>query len=420
MPTTKLTPKKVSAVVPRPGRDRDTFFDKAQGAPTGFALRVSGDRSTREWSRAYYVVYRAHGRLRWYRIGDAADLGLSEAREIARDALLRVAQGGDPAARRREVRSADDLAALVLDYIEHGADERSDRTTDNYRRQQRALARSAVGGTPVLVVTRAEVRAYVERLAKDAPVQANRMLALIRAACRWALGRDLLANDPTAGLRMPGAEDPTRTRLDDPEIVKLWKALDDPKAALAAEVRACVRVMLLLGTRRTETTRMRWADLDLDAEQPTWTIPREDRKGGRALVVPLPALAVELIKALPRRHEYVFAGKRGGPLSSNPNRWSSAVKDAAGVEFSPHVLRRTFARGVARLGTPSELVSRLLGHKLAAGALAVTEGYAEYDFLTERASALSAWAAHVQKILKGEERATADVTPISKGRRRRA
>jgi integrase len=79
------------------------------------------------------------------------------------------------------------------------------------------------------------------------------------------------------------------------------------------------------------------------------------------------------------------------------------VRRASGITFSPHALRRTFARGVAKLGAPSELVSRLLGHKLAAGALAVTEGYSEYDFLTERASVLNAWAAHVAAVVAGEQ-----------------
>src|SRR5439155_2921824 len=107
---------------------------------------------------------------------------------------------------------------------------------------------------------------------------------------------------------------------------------------------------------------MRWSDLDLAASPPTWTIPPSDRKGGRGMVIPLPLAVVRIIKSLEARtgdHAYVFSGSRGGPLSSNPNRWAVAVRHACGIDFSPHALRRTFARGMNRLKVSSEMVSRL-------------------------------------------------------------
>jgi integrase len=275
--------------------------------------------------------------------------------------------------------------------------------------------------------TRADVRAHVEKLAEDAPVQANRVLALVRAACRWAVGRDLLPADPTAGIERPGAEKPERLRLEDEDVRKLWRVLDGGSDDdLSPEVAACVRVLLLLGTRRSETCRMRWADLsDLNAKPPmlaTWTIPGTFRKGGRALVVPLAPAVATILRAQRKRtgkHEFVFAGKRGGPLASNPDRWTKAVRRACGVSFSPHALRRTFARGMNRLGVSSELVSRLLGHKVAAGTLAVTEGYSEHDFLTERASALRAWSEHVLSVISEKPR-KANVVPLANGRKARA
>jgi integrase len=309
----------------------------------------------------------------------------------------------------------------VGDYIEADAAGRSDRTNANYRRQKRALAKAPLGKLSAAAVTRADVRDHIEQLAKDAPVQAHRVLALVRAACRWASGRDLLPADPAAGVVAPETKAPERRRLDDNELRALWLALDSPAEGetLSPVVRAAVRTMILLGTRRSETCSMRWRDLDLDAKPATWTVPAEDRKGGRALVVPLPPAVVSILRGLPASGVYVFAGSRGGPLNSNPARWSAAVRRACGIEFSPHALRRTFARGVAKLGTSSELVSRLLGHKLAAGALAVTEGYSEYDFLSERAAVLTSWAAHVARIVAGERKA-ADVVPMTRKRKRSA
>jgi integrase len=404
VPRLRLNPRSVGSLLPPKGRDRTEFFDASEGAPPGFLLRVStrgGDPA-----RSYVLTYRHHGRKRWLRLGGEEALSLSVARQLAREALVRVARGEDPAGEREETRGALTLAGLVLRYVDHGTQERSAVTTGNYRRQQRALAKAPLGKLPAPAVTRPDIRAHVEALAQESPVQANRVLALIRSTCRWAVGRDLLPADPTAGIARPGAEAPDRRRLEDDELRNLWVGLDAPDAELTPEVKAAIKVMLLVGTRRTETCRMRWADLDLDNLQATWTIPAEDRKGERALVVPLAPAVKDILKGLRARsgkHAYVFAGKRGGPLSSNPNRWAAAVREACGVEFSPHALRRTFARGVAKLGYPSEMVSRLLGHKTAAGTLAVTEGYAEYDFLRERSKVLRAWALHVANIVSGKK-----------------
>jgi integrase len=127
--------------------------------------------------------------------------------------------------------------------------------------------------------------------------------------------------------------------------------------------------------------------------------------------VPVVSILRDLRERRGAGRTFVFSGERGGPLSSNPARWSAAVRAACGVEFSPHALRRTFARGMNRLGVSSEMVSRLLGHMLAAGTLDVTERYGEYDFLPERAAALTAWAAYVERLVSGQSQG-ADVVAI--------
>lgn len=406
MPRLKLGPRSVQSLRPEKGRDRVEYFDASESAPPGFALRASMRSGSGAVARTYVVTYRHNGRKRWLKLGGAESVSLSDARELARKALLRVAQGEDPATDRDQTREAKTFASLVLRYIDHGLEERSATTTANYRRQQRALAKASLGKLPIPAVARIDIREHVEALARTSPVQANRVLALIRATCRWAVARDLMPADPTAGIARPGAESPDRTRLEDEDVRKLWCCLESPDSGLSYQVTAAIKAMLLLGTRRTETCRMRWADLALDALQPTWTIPPAHRKGGRALVVPLAPSVVSTLRALKHRtgkHAYVFAGTRGGPLSSNPNRWAAAVRESCGVDFSPHALRRTFARGVAKLGYSSEMVSRLLGHQRAAGTLAVTEGYAEYDFLRERAQVLKTWALQVARIARGEK-----------------
>ena len=55
----------------------------------------------------------------------------------------------------------------------------------------------------------------------------NRVFELVRAIFRWAIGRDLLAVDPTLGLTPPIRKEKPRERdLSPDEIRRLWVALD--------------------------------------------------------------------------------------------------------------------------------------------------------------------------------------------------
>ncbi|MFC1530818.1 Arm DNA-binding domain-containing protein [Gemmatimonadota bacterium] len=73
--------------------------DGKRGLGSGFGLRVykSGVKS-------YALRYRAARRLRFYTIGKASILTLDEARERARELLVRIGDGEDPAADRRRSR----------------------------------------------------------------------------------------------------------------------------------------------------------------------------------------------------------------------------------------------------------------------------------------------------------------------------
>ena len=85
---------------------------------------------------------------------------------------------------------------------------------------------------------------------------------------------------------------------------------------------------------------MRWADVDERAK--TWTVPGMFRKGGRTHVVPLPPLALGVLKDLrPVSGEgpWVFVGKRGASLANNPARLDRVrPEDARGLDFTLHDL----------------------------------------------------------------------------------
>jgi integrase len=154
-------------------------------------------------------------------------------------------------------------------------------------------------------VARGELRALLEGIARKTPIRANRVLALVRAAFRWGLREELIERDPIAGLQRPRPERPRDRVLSDDEVKRLWETLDeiaagasDPvlssgKKAPRLVLATAVKLLLLLGTRRSETLNMRRADFDERAQ--TWTVPGMFRKGGRTHVVPLSPLALQIL-----------------------------------------------------------------------------------------------------------------------------
>ena len=280
-----------------------------------------------------------------------------------------------------------------------------------------AITESSIGPQAARQLVRGELRAFLEAIARKTPVRANRVLALVRAAFRWGLREELIERDPTAGLQRLRPERPRERILADEEVKKLWEAMDalaagdkDPvlengKTLPRLVVAGAVKLLLLLGTRRSETLNMRWAGVDEHAQ--TWTVPGMFRKGGRTHVVPLRALALPILEDLrPISGEtpWVFAGKRGASLANNPFRWTEPVRKMSGFDFTLHDLRRTCATGCARLGASESTVSRILGHKAVAGTIAVSGIYDRFDRLPEIRSALAAWSTYVETLVKGEEK----------------
>jgi integrase len=80
--------------------------------------------------------------------------------------------------------------------------------------------------------------------------------------------------------------------LSDVELAAIWQAAGDDNFG------RIVKLLMLLAQRRTEVGGICWSELDL--KHGTWTIPSRRSKNGRAHMLPLPPLALEIIAGVPR------------------------------------------------------------------------------------------------------------------------
>jgi predicted LPLAT superfamily acyltransferase len=102
------------------------------GVGSGFGLRVY-----KSGAKSYALRYRTAGRLRFYTIGKASILTLDEARDRARELLVRIADGEDPAADRRCSRDVGTFSRTTTDEAPEGA--KSEVTPERLRAEAKTL-----------------------------------------------------------------------------------------------------------------------------------------------------------------------------------------------------------------------------------------------------------------------------------------
>ena len=145
-------------------------------------------------------------------------------------------------------------------------------------------------------------------------------------------------------------------------------------------VAAYLQTLLLTGARPGEVLEMRWEDLNTQWKGLTI---RDKVEGER--VIPLTPYVSQLLAALPRRSEWVFASASATPIKdtkpisttpekapqpiSKPHKPHEKACKVAGIEgLTLHGLRRSFKSLTEWLECPAGVVAQIMGHKPSATA----------------------------------------------------
>lgn len=455
----KLTPKNVLTLEPGAGDHYASYFDTDT---PGLVLRVKAHDSG-ELRRFYAVYYRFDGRRKLLHFAKAKGVDLDKARRAARGLLGDVARGVDPMQKRQEARQAASAqrkarkgAGTVSGLVGRFLEARERDLRPNTLRNWRSLLENHVKGSDLgrmvpADVERRDVRELLERIAKTRPYASNRVLELVRVAFGWAVEREELKATPCAGLKK-SAEAPRERALSHEELRRVLLALDveetgKPSAALTrlareAEARAngteadteadteaeeeapklsphpleaaAWRLLLLTGLRVQEVLDAPWTEVDFTSRR--WTIPAERMKGARAHVVPLSKAVLgvlEKLRELPSAWVVQSPADPKKPLATLTHSLERIKTLSATSGWSAHDLRHTLRSELSALGVGLEVKELILAHRLP-GLVGV---YDQHSFFSERASALEAWSAALNRIKAGEEKKGADVVPIRRSRR---
>jgi integrase len=423
-----LTDTRIKALKASPG----TREEHADSLVEGLRLRVTST------SKTWALRLRAGGKVRTITLGEYGDkgrgLGLASARTEAIKLKESISEGAvpRPVAVRRRRDSSNSVRSLVDRFQHEYVTERGVKRPDAYRWMFDKYVLPRLGDHDVTQLARADLREAVREIREQHGLTtARRVGGLLKRFFRWLASEDVIEADPAAALVLPGKEQQRDRTLTEAEIVAMWKATDavnkPHERNKAGRIKphpsdypwgAYFRLLLLVGQRRSEVATMRWSAIDLEAG--TWALKAADVKSARAHLVPLPAPAVALLKALPRitlldeegkeqPSDWVLTTNGRAPIAdfSKPKRrLDEAMKRELETEELPHWqvhdLRRTVSTNLARLGIDPFARRRVLNHALTG----VDAIYDQYDYLEPKRLALNAWAADLQRIISGERAPT--------------
>jgi integrase len=350
----KPNKRKLTELFVRKVKPRATAFIVWDTLQRGLVLRVqpSGRRS---WN----VIYNRHGRTRWLHLGDANAIGLADARQLAAEAMLAVARGGDPAAEKRAERGAGTFGELHEKYVEQWAKKHN----KSWKQAAALVSRYALprwGKLQAASITRGDVKALMSSIA--APVLANQVLAAVSAIYTWAVKDELAVANPCKLID----RNPTVSRervLSASEIPKFWAAFNDADPVIGSALKS----ILLLGQRPGEVAHMRREHL----RDGWWELPGEPMpslhwpgtKNAQSHRVWLPAAVQALIAEQGDDVTgFVFAGPRGRPVRGLDQAMREVCAKLKVERATPHDLRRTFSTTVTSLGFGRDALNRVTNH----------------------------------------------------------
>ena len=373
---------------------RDGFH--AVGGVAGLHLQVRG-------ASASWVLRATVGeRRRDIGLGGYPTVTLGSARDRARAARDKIAQGVDPVEERKAARAPLVLAptfdwCAAQTIAAKRPEWKNPKHADQWANTLATYASPVLGALPVDQVELSHVMTVLAPLWTTKTETATRLRARIEAVLSWATVSGYRSGDNPA--RWGGNLDVTLAKPRKIAKVKHHRALPieamhDFMAALREREGTAARALeflVLTATRSGEVRGARWSEIDLDKR--VWTIPADRMKAGKEHRVPLSDRALEILNALPRfgGSDLVFASFRGTQLSDMS---LSAVTRRMAVDAVPHGFRSTFRDWASeRTSYPRDVAEMALAHTIGDK---VEAAYRRGDLFAKRAHMMGAWADFIE------------------------
>ncbi len=363
----KLSPQKINKMIP----DGKNYQDITESS---LYLR---NRPLKVW----YCVRKKAGKVKWIKLGNYPDMGLSDARRAALKEKNNIQEN-----QLNKHNSAYTLDDIFKEYDKNLEGVR--KSIPKYRKMIASLSMIPIAQKHLSDITPDDIR-ELKRKCEHTPVMFNRYRALISTLFSYAC-RNMnvsFANPVIHVTKYP--ETPRKTKLPIEKAKRFFELLDSDK--YPEDFRDLLKMLIYGGQRETNTFSMRWEDIDLSND--VWTIPADRSKNGKPMSTPLTPEMKEILlrrrKAakhpvwvFPRQKRPVTgltkAGytrkEQAGHIVNIRRTYRRFLEELEAPELTIHDLRRTHGTWMLNAGASIEQVSASLHHS----SIAITQKvYAE-------------------------------------------
>jgi integrase len=393
-----------------PGKSEHFIPD---GTVPGLALRLRASGA-----RMWVFGFRLGTKQRRLTVGSAAVISVQEARRIAAGLYAKTKLGIDVAQGKEDAKlqAAETVKAKLPLFLARQQERMRDGSLRlrSYIEIERHLLVHAkrLHSKALGEVTRRDVASLLSSLTETlSGATINRVQSTLQSFFAWCIREGLLGDSHNPVVGTERRNEIARTRLITPiELRDIWLALRDDAYG------DIVKLLILCGARAREIGGLRWSECNLESR--FITLPPERVKNKHQHEIFLSDSALDILRSRLRLtypdgtpSDLVFGrGKNGfndwAGSKADLDRRVNQARQAAGLEpmeaWIVHDFRRLLSTTLhEELQVPPHIVEVILGH---IGHQSGTAGrYNLSLYRSEKAAALTRWAAYVSSIIKGHE-----------------
>jgi integrase len=377
---------------------------KKSGAKSWILRYSTGQKRISKNGKPYPV-------LRDMGLGPYPDVGLGEAREVARKkkAMLRE-EGLDPIEERRKVRAARKaelekrrtFREVWEQFFKVRSGELIAKNAQHWRRSIERYAMPDIGEMVVADIETRHIEAILQPIWWEKNVTATALRGRLESVLSFATVKGYRSGDNPARWK-----DNLKELLPKPSKVHKVKhhralPIDDTAEFIKAlrkrtgNAAHALELAVLTAARSGEVRGALWSEFDL--KRKLWTIPAERMKMDRPHAVPLSDAAMALFKAQTRDNDLVFPAPTGGQLSD-----MALLAVLKRMDYydktTVHGFRAVFKSWAQeRTDTPHFISEMALAHSVGDG---IQQAYQRSDLAAKRLKLMREWSRFIGYTEKG-------------------
>lgn len=373
------------------------------GGVAGLGINV-----TASGSKSWILRYQVGGRRKDLGLGGYPDVTLAMAKEQARAARAKLAQGVDPVEDRQATRRkliADQLSVMTFrdaakQYINaHEVSWRNDKHGQQWRNTVETYANPKIGAVPVKDITLHQIMTVLEPIWTTKTETATRLRGRLESIIDWAIVKGYRVESNPA--RWKGLLDkllpaPSKVAKTDHHRALPYGEMPAFMASLSKQSgigAQALEFLILTACRSGEVRGAKWHEFDIKLG--TWTIPAGRMKAEKEHRVPLSDAALAIVKAMKDKAfcDYVFPSthsrKSVAECAELSDMTLSAILRRMKVPAVPHGFRSTFRDWCAeQTDYPNEVAEMALAHSIGNK---VEAAYRRGDLFEKRRSLMQDW-----------------------------